>query len=198
MSRLPCLALVSLASTAGLLCATAARAEVADTTASLGSGTLSFATELQAGVYESWPLMINLHEAVGLAGGFDLVLRQGLPLSGGGFYFGGAVKWTLLHASSRATRPGIALWLGGHGRTGGGGGGVDATIAIDYPFGRVRPYLGVDGNLEFRDDIDFLLGLILGAQISLVNHVALFVEGGLGIIGAPEPHFVAVGIRVYI
>ncbi len=182
-----------------LLAAPPARAEYADTTSSLGPGHLSFATELQADVRTDWPLLLNLHESVGLAGGFDLVLRQGLPLSGQGFYFGGAIKWTLLGASTRASRPGVALWLGGHGRTGGGAAGVDATITVDYPFGRVRPYLGLDGNLELTsDDVELLLGLVGGAQIGLVSHVALFVEGGLGIIGDPEPHFISVGLRVTI
>ena len=183
-----------------LLVPSSVLAEYADTTASLKAGSLSLAGEFQVDTFDPAAFMVNLHEAVGLASGVDLVLRQGLPISGQGFYFGGGVKWALLSASSRASRPGIALYLGGHGSTGGWG-GADAAITIDYPFARVRPYLGFDANLDFGradDDLAFSLGLYGGARIALVTNVAWFVEGGLGILGRPRPHFISTGPRIYI
>ena len=182
-----------------LLQSVSARAEYADTTASPRAGALSLAAEFQADVLHDTFMLVNLHEAIGLASGVDLVLRQGLPVSGQGFYFGGGVKWTLLTGSSKASRPGIAAYLGGHGRTGGSG-GADAAILVDYSFGRVRPYLGLDANLDFGtpDDPSLSLGLYGGARIALVTNVAWFVEGGLGILGNPRPHFISTGPRVYI
>lgn len=176
-----------------------AHAEYADTTASLRAGALSLAAEFQADVLNDTFMLVNLHEAIGLASGVDLVLRQGLPISGQGFYFGGGIKWTLLTGSSKARRPGIAAYLGGHGRTGGSG-GADAAILVDYSFSRVRPYIGLDANLDFGtpDDPAFSLGLYGGVRISLVTNVAWFVEGGLGILGTPRPHFISTGPRVYI
>lgn len=49
-----------------------ALAEYADTTASLGAGDLSLAAEFQADVRDNTPLLVNLHESVGLASGVDL------------------------------------------------------------------------------------------------------------------------------
>jgi hypothetical protein len=193
---------VSAGSIAALVFATfvpEAHAEYADTTGSLAPGSLSLAAEFQADMYEGTPFLLNIHESVGLASGLDLFLRQGLGLSDQGFYFGGGIKWTLLGASSRHSRPGVAAWFGGHGRTRGGGGGADATIAVDYPFRRLRPYLGLDANLEFRsNDVEFLLGLFGGVRISIVQNIAWFVEGGLGILGNPRPHFISTGPRIFI
>ena len=183
-----------------LLVPLSARAEYADTTSSLKAGSLSLAGEFQVDTFDPAAFGVNLHEAVGLASGVDLVLRQGIPISDQGFYFGGGVKWTLLSASPRASRPGIAAYFGGHGNTAGWG-GADAAIVVDYPFNRVRPYLGLDANLDFGrpgDDLVFALGLYGGARIALVTNVAWFVEGGLGILGRPRPHFISTGPRIYI
>jgi hypothetical protein len=176
------------------------RAEYADTTGSLAAGSLSFAGEFQVETFDPSVMSVNLHEAVGLATGVDLVLRQGLPIDNQGFYFGGGIKWTLLSASSRARRPGVSAFAGGHGSTAGYG-GADGAILVDYPIGRFRPYLGLDANIEFgrgNDDIQLLLGLYGGTRIALVKNVSWFVEAGLGILGDPRPHFIATGPRVYL
>lgn len=126
-------------------------------------------------------------------------LREGLGVSGQGFYFGGGIKWTLVHASTKVTRPGVALWLGGHFHTSANVAGADAMIAVDYPFSRVRPYLGLDANLEFASsDVQFLLGLVAGVKIGIARNISWFVEGGLGIVGDVKANFIATGPRIYI
>ena len=178
-----------------------AKAEIMDTTASLAPGHVSLGFEIQAGVRDPVPLELNFGQAIGLARGFDLYLRESIgAVNGRGVRFGAGIKWNLLHASRVHNRPGIALWLGGHGGTGSyDGGGADATLAIDYPFARVRPYLGLDANLEFGGSSSprSVLGLIAGAQLSVVSHVSWFVEGGFGLLGATRPHFVSTGPRIY-
>lgn len=185
-----------------LVASSAARAEIMDTTASLKPGNLSLGAEVQVGFHAGdYPFLVNLHEAVGLARGLDLQARQGIDASGhGAHYFGLGIKWTFLHAAA-GHRPGIALWLGGHYILSGRG-GADVTLAIDYPFGRVRPYLGLDNNIDFGhgDDIHFSLGLIGGVQIGIVEHVAWFVEGGAGFLatgGDHLPHLLSTGPRIY-
>src|SRR5438874_2355909 len=94
-----------------------ARAEILDTTGSRSAGELSLAGELQAGLSPGTPLSLNVHEAIGLAGGVDLVAKQGFGLSAPhDVYLGAGLKWTLLHDKSNA--PGLALWAGGHFLTG--------------------------------------------------------------------------------
>lgn len=183
-----------------LLVASSARAEIMDTTGSLGSGSLSLGAEAQAALREGTPMMINAHEAVGLLGGLDLTLRQSAGVRHwDGFYLGAGVKWTLLSASSKRGRPGVATWLGGHFWTSGSVAGADASIAIDYPFGRFRPYIGLDSNLEFYDnDVEFAIGFFGGVRIGIVTNVVWFVEGGLGLAGTPKPHFISTGPKIYI
>jgi hypothetical protein len=190
----PALALASI-----LLSAGAARAEIMQTSGSLPAGGLSLGAEFQAGVYASpAPWLLNLHEAVGLIGGVDLYAREGLGLRNANFYVGAGVKWTPL--TSRSDRPGIAILAGGH-YVSSELAGADGSLLIDYTIKRVTPYLGLDTNLDFyssnnRNDVDFKLGLIGGARIGLVPHVAWYVEGGLGITGDPKPHFITTGPKI--
>lgn len=183
-----------------LLVAPSAGAEIMDTTASLGPGSVSLAAELQAALRSGTPMLINAHEAIGLVGGVDLTLRQGVGLRNlDGVYLGAGVKWTLLSASSKRGRPGVATWVGGHFWSSGSIAGGDASIAIDYPIGRFRPYVGLDSNLEFSDnDVEFVIGFFGGLRIGIVKNVVWFVEGGLGLAGNPKPHFIATGPKILI
>jgi hypothetical protein len=178
-----------------LLSASLARAEIMETTRPLKAGNITLGVEFEAGLQSPAPLMLNFHEAIGLAGRFDLALREGIALRTRDFYLGAAIKWTILLDSKDS--PGLALWGGGHFLTSGSVGGVDATFMIDHTFDRFTPYLAADFNLDFSDTVDAKFGFIGGCKVSLHRFVALFVEGGLGLTGAPKPHFVSAGIKVY-
>ena len=174
-----------------------ARAEIMDTTGSLAAGQFSLGFELQAGLAQprSPTTLLNIHEAVGLAGGLDLYARQGISLGGGGsLYFGAGIKWAILRDGKSG--PGLALWGGGHVWTGGGGGG-DATLLLDHRFGSVTPYFGADLNIEVGGgEVDTRLGLLGGVRIIIVQHVAWFVEGGVGIVGDPALTFLSTGPKI--
>ncbi len=181
-------------------------AEMMDTTASLSAGQLALGAEWQLGLADSSPMALNAREAVGLASGVDLQLRQGFGLNQNQpFYFGAEVKWTLRHGTAKKQRPGVALWAGGHFRAGGNGFGGDASIAIDYPFKGFRPYLAFDANLErINDDFDFMLAIIGGTRIGLSRRADLFVEIGWNLLDprlvgtGPYGRFVAAGAKFYI
>ncbi|HET6344353.1 MAG TPA: hypothetical protein VFH51_05435 [Myxococcota bacterium] len=174
-----------------------ARAEVLDTTASRPSGAFSIAGEIE-GMSRGDSLMLSVHEAVGLAGGVDLIARQGFGLTDNkSVYFGGGLKWTLLH--DKPSAPGLAVWAGGHYWTGPVVAGFDATILLDHHFGRFTPYAGLDLNLEFSSGNSFLgLAVLGGGRIGLGSHIAWYVEGGLGLGGAGKFNFISTGPRFQI
>ncbi|MEZ4273500.1 MAG: hypothetical protein R3C68_19310 [Myxococcota bacterium] len=182
-----------------------ARAEIFATTESLAAGKVAVAAEFAAGLIDETIYALNLQEEVGLASGLDLRLRQGFGLNQGQpIYLEGGVKWTLVHASPRHRRPGVALWLGGHVRTDGDGFGGDATVSVDYAFQKIRPYVGLDANLDFiNDDTEVLLALILGAKYRASALLAVFIEGGVDIVGpdalptAAYAQFISGGIKLY-
>jgi hypothetical protein len=175
----------------------AARAEVLDTTASRPSGAFSIAGEIEA-MSRGDALMLSVHEAVGLLGGVDLIARQGFGLTDSkSVYFGGGLKWTLLH--DKANAPGVAVWAGGHYWTGPSVAGFDATILVDHRFGRFTPYAGLDLNLEFASGSSFLgLAVLGGGRIGLGSHIAWYVEGGLGLGGDAKFNFISTGPRFQI
>lgn len=172
-----------------------ARAENMQTTSSLAAGRLALGLEFQAGLVSGTPIEMNLHEMVGLAGGVDLYARQGIGLSDQPFYLGVGVKWTL--QTGRRDRPGIAVLAGGHYFIDHYG-GADVTLLLDFTVGRATPFVALDANLDFPDDVDLKLGLLGGVRIALVKNVAWFVEAGVGLTGSPRPHFVSTGPKITI
>ena len=172
-----------------------AHAEFLDTTQSLQAGNLGLAGEFEAGLTDNSPLLLRLHQAVGLAGGVDLYLREGLFLGGShAFLVAGGAKWTFL--SESAHRPGLALWIGGHYRTSGLA-GADVQALIDKRFGRLTPFAGSHFWLDFgQGQSRANLRLIGGLRVAINSKVAWLVEAGLGLLGDPRPHFVSTGPRI--
>ena len=181
-----------------LLVNRSARAEIDDTSRSLRAGQLSLAAGFQAGfVADTHPLLVNVHEAIGLAGGLDLYARQAIGLDEQPLYLGAGIRWTLV--SGRRNRVGVGLFAGGHLLTDNGGAGADGTLLVDYSLGKVTPYGAFDLNINFREnDTDTQVGLIGGVRIFMVQNVYWLVEGGLGLAGQPKPHFISTGPRIYL
>lgn len=173
--------------------AKAARAENMQTAGSLSAGHMALGLEFQAGLVSGTPLVLNLHEMVGLASGVDLCARQGIGLSSQPFYIGAGLKWTFL--TSRHDRPGLALLAGGHYFVNEYG-GADTTLLIDYTINTITGFLGMDINLDFPDGVDFKLGLYGGVRFALVRNVAWFIETGVGLTGNPKPHFISTGPKI--
>lgn len=186
---------------AALVCAafgsSLARAENMMTTQSLSAGKLALGLEAQAGLVDGTPMLLNLHQSVGLRGGFDIYAREGIGLGDNrqGVYIGAGIKWTIL--SGRRDRPGLALLAGGHYFISNYG-GADATFYVDYTISRVTPYLALDLNVDFPRDVDFKLGLLGGARIGVVQNVEWFIEGQVGFTGNPKNHLLATGPRIRI
>jgi hypothetical protein len=185
---------------AGLLLASStALAENMQTAGSLAAGDLALGAEFQAGLFQGNPLTLNLHESVGLRGGFDLYAREDIGMSNDApnFYVGAGIKWTLM--SNSRSRPGIAFLFGGHFYTDADIAGADAAFLLDFRVGRVTPFAGLDFNLEFFDnDAQLFLTINGGARISVATNVSWFVEGGLGVSGEPKRHYVVTGPRISI
>lgn len=176
-----------------------ARAEIMQTTGSLAPGNITFGTEFQAGVSDPPPFMVNFQEAVGLASGLDLLLRQGVGLNQAQpIYLGFGLEWTIL--TRNASRPGLALLGGGHYMTSGRG-GADLSFLLDYRFGRFVPFVGLDSQLEVgTGGMQFLLAFLFGGRFQINRHVAWFAEAGLDLTFgggfASGRHFLATGPKI--
>ena len=177
------------------LAARPAQAEYLDTTQSIPSGGLGLAGEFQAGLVHGSPLMLRLHQAVGLASGVDLYLREGFGLNGmHPFLFAGGAKWTIWPHVGR--RPGLAIWLGGHYETTGVA-GPDVQVLVDRRFGRWTPFAGSHFWVDFGNETSQAnLRLLGGVRYSLHARIAWLVEAGAGLLGDPGPHFVSTGPRL--
>lgn len=191
MRRLPLCLLALLAVSAP------ARAEVLDTTRSLGAGHFRVSAGAEFGLSSPNPIRLDLQERLGLVGGLDLHLVQSIGLHREpGARFGGGLKWTVL--SNTKARPGIALWGGGFYQTARRVAGATGRFAIDYRFGRVTPYAALDLDLWFEDGVDTHLTLLGGARIGVVDHVGLFLEAGADLTGRRRDHLAAVGLALTI
>lgn len=185
--------------TALLLFVAPASAATMQTAGSLPAGKLSLGLELQADLIEGNPFSLGFHEVVGLAGGVDLYAREcvGMNTPGGAsrpVYIGAGLKWTMLQG--RRDNPGIALLAGGH-YVFNSYAGADGALLIDYTIARVTPFLGLDANLDFDDEVAFRMGLIGGVRVAVVSNVHWYVEGGLGLTGSRE-HYIATGPAISI
>jgi hypothetical protein len=178
------------------LSASEAQAKISDTTQSLAAGQLSIASEFEAGLRNETPFNLNLHENIGLKSGLDLVIRQQIRVSDGdGLLLGGGVKWTLLPKRvGRAMRPGVALWLTGFFDTNSDDAGFRGHFMVDNTWGNFTPYLALDLDVVFSDEVETPFTLIGGTRWALVRNVAAFFEGGLGLNEATE--FLSAGLRV--
>lgn len=178
-----------------LLVAVPAQAKLLDTTSSLGAGHLGAAAGAEFSLYSPNPIRLELHERVGLVGGLDLYLNQFVGLHReSGVRLGAGLKWSLLPRTK--DRPGLALWGGGLYHTQRKVGGVAASFMIDGQFGRVTPYAALDMDLWFQNGTDARFTLLGGARLSIVNHVAAYLEAGVGLTGDPKNHLAAAGLRL--
>lgn len=172
-------------------------AEVLDTSDSLGPGHLRLMVGAELGLEDPNPIRLDVQQRVGLASGLDLYLVQAIGLHReSGARLGGGLKWTAL--GKRKDRPGIALWGGGFFQTAREVAGLTGRVLIDYRFGRVTPYAALDLDLWFEDGVDTHVALLGGARISVVSHVAAFLEAGVGLTGTPRDHLVALGLALEI
>lgn len=190
-----------------VLAAHQARAENMMTTHSQPPGYPTFGAEFQAETQDGFRtgvLSAQVHESIGLVGGLDLFLRQGFyfpdnqPVN---VYLGGGVKWTILSLNKKEGIPGLALAGGGHFVVNGDWGGADLTFLVDYRWGRWRPYISVDSELNFgRPGVEFRLGLIGGTRFTIVNHVTWFIEmgGGFTTRGPSGYGFISSGPHIFI
>jgi hypothetical protein len=181
---------------AGLLTsvgALTAHAEVQETPNSLSSGQLALGAEFQAAPQPA-PLSILLHQNVGLVGGLDLYAREGIPVSQPqAFYIGGGLKWSLLH--EKGNYPSLGIWIGGHYWTDGVA-GADITALLGHEFHYASPYGGLKYDLDFGNQyVAQKLRLLVGVRIPVVNHLSWYVEGAVGLVGEPRPHFLSTGPR---
>ncbi len=170
-------------------------AKIMDTTRSLGAGQFSLGGEFQA--TDGAGAGLNLHEEIGLRGGFDLVLDQqiGVTDSAPDFILGAGVKWTFL-ANTRNS-PGLALWLTGIFNLDSDDAGFRAHFMVDNTWGKFTPYLALDLDIIFDGDADPAFSLLGGTRLGLVKNVSAFFEGGLGLTDAAT-EFLSAGIRVNI
>lgn len=176
-----------------LVLAPNAIAKIHDTTRSLKSGQVSLAAEFQAGLADGAPLTLNLHEEIGLRSGLDLVLDQQLRVNNGdGLILAAGIKWTFITNTRRS--PGLALWLTGLYDTGAEAAGFRGHFMVDNTWGSFTPYLALDLDILFTDEVFTPWTLIGGTRIRLVRNVAAFVEGGLGL--NEDTEFVSAGLRV--
>ena len=174
-----------------------AAAEIMDTSRKFAPGQVSLAFNPQFGFSDGAPWSLNAHQAVGLRGGLDLVLRQAVSPNNEWVYLGGGVKWNLV--PDKSGQPGVALFLGGHYITGASITGLDGTLLIDNNFGSFTLYGALDMNIEFFDpDPDLYFALLGGAAIHVKSSVDWFVELGFALgDDRPRGHYVATGPRIY-
>ncbi|MCB9746585.1 MAG: hypothetical protein H6740_28680 [Alphaproteobacteria bacterium] len=180
------------------LWAAPAQAKLLDDTGALGAGHLSLAVGAEAGIASPNPIRLELHERVGLVGGVGLFLDQFVGLHNeSGARLGGGFKWSILSKKS-GERPGLALWAGGFYQTARKRAGAQGAFMVDYAIGRVTPYAALDLDLWFDDGVDARTGLLGGVRVAIVPHIALFVEGELGLSGRTKNHLAAAGLRLSI
>lgn len=182
----------------GLAAAAPAEAKLLDDTSVVGPGHLSLAVGAEAGIESPNPIRLELHERVGLVGGVGLFLDQYVGLHNeSGARLGGGFKWTVL-SRRLGERPGLALWAGGFYQTARKRAGAQGAFMVDYSFGRVTPYAAFDVDLWFDDGVDARTGLLGGVRVGIVSHIALFVEGQVGLSGRSKDHLAAAGLRLSI
>lgn len=165
----------------GLACALTAHpaeAAVFSTAKTLAPRTLMIGVEPQVVPAAGPAYEFFLHGGFGMTGAADLQMKVGLPIQDGApIYVGGDVQFSLLRDQKGA--PGISLSVGAHGR-GRSSFGLDSTLILSNDFGKVEPYLAVDGNFEFQgNQIDPRFHVVPGISVDISNPTRFFFELGL-------------------
>lgn len=174
-----------------------AAAKILDGTQSLAPGHISAALGAELSLEDPNPIRLEVKERIGLAGGVDLYLDQTIGLHrDDGLRLGGGLKWTVVDLSTKRERPGVALWAGGFFHTGREVAGAAFTALVDYRFGRLRPYAGLDLDMWFDQGVDTRLTVLGGTRIAIVNHLGAYLEAGGGLTGRVRNHLVALGLRL--
>lgn len=128
--------------------------------------------------------ILFLHGGYGLTKGIDFGLTVGVL--GPGEYFGADVEF--------AMGKNFSLAAGAHHY---GVFGLDGTFNITFPIRQdVRLFTGADLDVNFGNDIDFLLWLPVGVEIGLRKNMSFIFEAEIGLT-KPAYHLIGGGLNFY-
>ena len=129
--------------------------------------------------------MLFLHGGYGLTKGVDFGLNLGFL--GPNEYFGADVEF--------AMGKNFSLAAGAHHF---GNFGLDGTFNITFPIKNdVRLFTGADLDVNFGNDVDFLLWIPVGLEIGLRSNMSFIFVAEIGLTD-PAYHFIGGGLNFYL